>query len=82
MSLEGFENVLLPELTSHLMAVDDPATTAEEGAIVQLMDIQEPLSKLKMLLEDRLGLDLTGYNFILQNKDIVRSVKFAELGQA
>lgn len=37
------------------------------------MDIREPLSTLKNLLEQRLGVELPGYEFWLQNAQMVRS---------
>ena len=35
------------------------------------MDIRQPLSTLRMLLEQRLGVDLSGYQFWLQDSQVV-----------
>lgn len=41
---------------------------------MQHMDIQEPLSTLRCLLEQRLGLDLTEYTFWLQDTQMVNHI--------
>ncbi|KAL3270738.1 hypothetical protein HHI36_021263 [Cryptolaemus montrouzieri] len=63
-SLEGdFEDNLMHELDSGLMKmVTDPAS----HYLMQHMTIQEPLSKLKTLLEERLGIEMKNYKFFLQ----------------
>ena len=43
-----------------------------EGVIMQHMDIREPLSVLRTLLQERLSLDLRNYSFWLQNAQMVR----------
>lgn len=42
-----------------------------EGVLMQHMDIREPLSTLRNLLEDRLTIDLKNYSFWLQNAQMV-----------
>lgn len=42
-----------------------------EGILVQHMDIREPLSTLRNLLEQRLGIELTDYSFLLQDTQTV-----------
>lgn len=52
-----------------------------EGVLMQHMDIREPLSTLRNLLEQRLGVELTDYSFWLQDAQMVISVikQFNEL---
>lgn len=45
-----------------------------EGVLMQHMDIREPLSTLRNLLEQRLGVELTDYSFWLQDAQMVISV--------
>lgn len=45
-----------------------------EGVLMQHMDIREPLSTLRNLLEQRLGIELTDYSFWLQDAQMVRFV--------
>lgn len=42
-----------------------------EGILMQHMDIREPLSTLRSLLEERLTMDLKNYSFWLQNAQMV-----------
>lgn len=42
-----------------------------DGILMQHMDIREPLSMLRTLLEDRLTCDLKNYSFWLQNAQMV-----------
>lgn len=42
-----------------------------DGVLMQHMDIREPLSTLRSLLEDRLNVDLKNYSFWLQNTQMV-----------
>lgn len=42
-----------------------------DGILMQHMDIREPLSTLKSLLEERLTIDLKNYSFWLQNAQMV-----------
>ncbi|XP_012541022.2 DNA-binding protein Ets97D [Monomorium pharaonis] len=46
-----------------------------EGVLIQHMDIREPLSTLRSLLEDRLTIDLKNYSFWLQNAQVLESHK-------
>lgn len=64
----GFEDSLMNELDSDLMNMD---TDSENNYIMQHMDIREPLAKLKKLLEQRLGLELPGFQFCLQGSLVV-----------
>ncbi|KAB0791441.1 hypothetical protein PPYR_03241 [Photinus pyralis] len=63
-----FDTHLMPELNSDLMSMD---TDPEANVIMQHMDIREPLSKLKKLLEGRLGVELPGYAFYLQGAQLL-----------
>ncbi|KZC14562.1 DNA-binding protein Ets97D [Dufourea novaeangliae] len=46
-----------------------------EGVLMQHMDIREPLSTLRNLLEQRLGVELTDYSFWLQDAQMLESHK-------
>ncbi|XP_076300461.1 DNA-binding protein Ets97D isoform X1 [Lasioglossum baleicum] len=46
-----------------------------EGVLIQHMDIREPLSTLRNLLEQRLGVELTDYSFWLQDAQMLESHK-------
>lgn len=46
-----------------------------EGILMQHMDIREPLSTLRSLLEERLTIDLKNYSFWLQNAQMLESHK-------
>lgn len=48
---------------------------SNEGVLLQHMDIRQPLSTLRTLLEDRLSLDLKNYSFWLQNAQMLESHK-------
>ena len=53
----------------------DETTNGEDGndnIIMQHMDIREPLSKLRNLLEERLGVELNDFSFWLQDTHMVR----------
>lgn len=66
---EGFDDeTLMPEFDSDLMTMN---TDPESDIIMEHMDIREPLSNLKKLLEHRLGADLSGYMFSLQGSQMV-----------
>lgn len=65
----GFEDTLMQELDSDLMNTD---AELDINCLSQHMDIREPLSKLKRLLEQRLGVDLLGFSFSLQGNQMVR----------
>jgi len=54
---EKTENSRLPE-----------GTFLKTGVITQVMDIQEPISKLRTLLENHLGIDLSAFQIWLQDK--------------
>lgn len=73
--VSGFDDSLIPEFDSDLMNME---TDPEAGIIIQHMDIREPLSKLKKLLENRLGVDLPGYMFCLQGTQMVCASLFYE----
>lgn len=57
-----FESNLMQELDTGLLMVGDSTS----HYIMQLMNIQDPLSKLRELLEIKLQLSLEGYKFFLQ----------------
>ena len=44
----------------------------EDGIFTQRMDIREPLSKLRLLLEEKVGFDLSDYSFWLQDRQEVK----------
>jgi len=44
---------------------------SNDGILLQHMDIREPLSTLKELLESRFMIDLKNYTFWLQNAQVV-----------
>lgn len=69
--VSAFEDSLMNELDSDLMSID---TDSENNYIMQHMDIREPLSKLKKLLEQRLGLELPGFQFCLQGSVVVSNI--------
>lgn len=48
---------------------------SNEGILMQHMDIREPLSTLRNLLEQRLGVELTDYSFWLQDAQMLESHK-------
>ncbi|XP_071453301.1 DNA-binding protein Ets97D-like [Hetaerina americana] len=50
-------------------------TCEESGLIMQHMDIREPLSTLRSLLEQRIGMDLSDYQFWLQDAQMLESHK-------
>ncbi|XP_048487887.1 DNA-binding protein Ets97D [Plutella xylostella] len=56
---------------------DDTMQSTESGeeVIVQLMDIRTRLSKLRTMLENRLGADLSDYTFWLQDAKMLESHK-------
>ncbi|XP_045465584.1 DNA-binding protein Ets97D isoform X2 [Harmonia axyridis] len=58
-----FENNLMHELDSGLLTMVGDSTS---HYIMQLMDIQEPLFKLRSLLEEKLQMNLENYKFFLQ----------------
>lgn len=70
-SLDGvseFEENLMNELDSDFMnMVPNP----HSQYIMQHMDIREPLTKLRKLIENRLGVSLQSYSFSLQGAQIV-----------
>lgn len=45
-----------------------------DGILMQHMDIREPLSTLRNLLEQRLGVELTDYSFWLQDAQMVSTM--------
>ncbi|KAG5869240.1 hypothetical protein JTB14_000089 [Gonioctena quinquepunctata] len=74
-SLDGvseFEENLMNELDSDFMnMVPNP----QSQYIMQHMDIREPLTKLRKLIENRLGVGLQGYIFALQGVQILEDHK-------
>lgn len=70
--LPDFEATLMQQLDSDLMNID---TDSDSNCIMQHMDIREPLSTLKKLLEQRLGVQLAGYTFYLQDTKMLENHK-------
>jgi GA-binding protein transcription factor alpha len=70
-SASDFDDHLMQELDSDLMNVED----SHSNLIMQHMDIQEPLSRLRQLLEQRLGLSLADYSFYLQGAQMLENNK-------
>ncbi|XP_015836567.1 DNA-binding protein Ets97D [Tribolium castaneum] len=70
-SASDFDDHLMQELDSDLMNVED----THSSLIMQHMDIQEPLLKLRQLLEQRLGLSLADYSFYLQGTQMLENDK-------
>lgn len=63
-----FEENLMNELDEDFMnTIPNPRAQY----VMQHMDIREPLTKLRKLLENRLGTNLHGYVFALQGVQIV-----------
>lgn len=54
-----------------LTAADIEEVAGEEGIIAQLIDIREPLHNLKLILEQKLGADLSDYDFWLQDSQLL-----------
>lgn len=71
----GVDDALMPDLrmvaedetVDGAVAASTDDETDEEHSLMQHMDIREPLATLKLLLEQRLGVELPGYDFWLQN---------------
>lgn len=63
-----FEENLMNELDSDFMSM---VPHPQLQYIMQHMDIREPLTKLRKLIENRLGVKLQGYVFALQGVQIV-----------
>ncbi|KAJ8916552.1 hypothetical protein NQ315_000194 [Exocentrus adspersus] len=71
-SVSEFEENLMNELDSDFMnMVPNP----NSQYIMQHMDIREPLTKLRRLIENRLGVSLNGYSFSLQGAQILEDHK-------
>lgn len=71
-----FENNLMHELDSGLLTMVGDSTS---HYIMQLMDIQEPLFKLRSLLEEKLQMNLENYKFFLQGVQEVSDLSSASL---
>lgn len=70
-----FEDTLMEELDSDLLGKSEMEIIDDDGFIMQHMDIQEPLSKLRQHLEVRLHLDLSTYEFTLQDTQMLEPHK-------
>lgn len=68
-----FEENLMNELDSDFMSM---VPNPQSQYIMQHMDIREPLTKLRKLIENRLGVGLQGYVFALQGVQIVSNCVF------
>lgn len=71
-TLDGFEENLMNELDSDIMNIVDES---QSHYIMEHMDIRDPLKKLKKLLEQRLGVDLSDYSCCLQGTQILEDDK-------
>nr|CAH7744679.1 unnamed protein product [Callosobruchus chinensis] len=69
-----FEENLMNELESDFMSM---VPNPQSQYIMQHMDIREPLTKLKKLIEHRLGVGLQGYIFALQGVQMVCDIIFS-----
>ncbi|CAH1107518.1 unnamed protein product [Psylliodes chrysocephalus] len=67
-----FEENLMNELDSDFMSM---VPNPQSQYIMQHMDIREPLTKLRKLIENRLGVGLQGYVFALQGVQILEDDK-------
>lgn len=69
------DETLMSALDSNMMSAQKDGEEEEEEeedySLMQHMDIREPLSTLKQLLEQRLRVELPGYEFWLQNTQMV-----------
>lgn len=66
-SAQDFEENLMNELDSDIMNMVNPICPY----VMQHMDIREPLSKLRRLIERKLNLNLSNFVFSLQDTQIV-----------
>lgn len=66
-SASDLDDHLMQELDSDLVNLEEE----QSNFIMQHMDIQQPLSSLRLLLEQRLGLSFAGYSFYLQGTQMV-----------
>lgn len=74
-----FEENLMNELDEDFMnTVPNP----HSQYLMQHMDIREPLTKLRKLIEKRLGVNLQGYLFTLQGVQIVSNYLFEVFPQS
>ncbi|XP_074026819.1 DNA-binding protein Ets97D isoform X2 [Leptinotarsa decemlineata] len=71
-AVSEFEENLMNELDSDFMSM---VPNPQSQYIMQHMDIREPLTKLRKLIENRLGVGLPGYIFALQGVQILEDNK-------
>ncbi|GLV36719.1 Ets at 97D [Carabus blaptoides fortunei] len=73
------DETLMSALDSNMMSTqkdgEEEEVEEEDYSLMQHMDIREPLSTLKQLLEQRLRVELPGYEFWLQNTQMLESHK-------
>jgi len=65
----GTEEVVAASASGVLQSSMD--AVGDDGVLAQLMDIREPLQNLRETLEQRLGADLTDYDFWLQDTQLL-----------
>ncbi|XP_030764284.1 DNA-binding protein Ets97D isoform X2 [Sitophilus oryzae] len=70
-SVAEFEENLMNELDSDFMNMVDPSS----HYVMQHMDIREPLSKLRKLIERKLNMNLANYVFALQDTQMLEDHK-------
>lgn len=57
-------------------SVDDEDDDDDEDVIMLHMDIRQPIKLLRTMLEQRIGVDLSGYEYWLQDAQQVRLVNY------
>ncbi|XP_073989654.1 DNA-binding protein Ets97D isoform X2 [Rhodnius prolixus] len=61
--------------SSPMLSDENVGNLNEDGVIMMHMDIREPLSSLKYLLQEKLGTDLNEYSFTLQDSQMLEGHK-------
>lgn len=56
-------------------SIDDEDEEDDEDVIILHMDIQKPIKLLRTMLEQRIGVNLSGYEYWLQDAQMVRKWK-------
>lgn len=73
--LEPAEEITAQDTTMDVIQTSESCGVDDDGLIMQHMDIREPLSTLRHLLEKRLNMSLSGYEFWLQDTQNLESHK-------
>ncbi|KAK9508058.1 hypothetical protein O3M35_007804 [Rhynocoris fuscipes] len=67
---------VVPEVNATtILPEENTGNINEEGIIMLHMDIRQPLSELKNILQEKLGTDLNDYSFTLQDSQLLESHK-------